>query len=100
MCVRVIYGTLECGMFQTGRSKGNDGIAIKLPNNELSKLVSTEFDYYKATSGWHAMAFGKCESLQAKMIDEEIGYKWDDTTPLADRIAMWKNWITEFNNCK
>ena len=98
--VRLIEGTLDCGMFQTGRSTAQNTIAIKLPNDELSKLISADFDYYKATLGWHLMAFEKCLSLRSKMENKADGYKWDDNTPQEQRIMMWKNWIKEFNACK
>jgi len=98
--VRLIGGTVNCGIFQTGRSSGINNISIKLPNEELSKLISADFDYYKATLGWHIMAFGKCLSLRSKMENDEAGYKWDDNTPQEKRIAIWKKWIEEFNACK
>jgi len=98
--VRLVEGTLDCGMFQTGRSTAQNTIAVKLPNDELSKLISIDFDYYKATQGWHIMAFDKCISLRSKMSNKEEGYKWDDNTPQEQRVTMWKNWIKEFNACK
>lgn len=98
--VRLIGGTLDCGIFQTGRSSGGNKLSIKLPNNEFSKLVAVDFDYYKATLGWHIMAFGKCISLRTKMENKEAGYSWNDDTSADQRISMWKNWIQEFNACK
>lgn len=98
--VRLIGGTLDCGIFQTGRSADNKQLSIKLPNNEFSKLVAVDFDYYKATLGWHIMAFGKCIGLRSKMENKEAGYSWNDDTSADQRISMWKKWIEEFNACK
>lgn len=100
VCVRLIEGTLDCGIFQTGLSKEMENISIKLPNDEFSKLVSVDFDYYKATLGWHIMAFGKCPTLKTKMEGKQAGYTWDDNTSQSQRITMWKNWVREFNTCK
>ena len=100
VCVRLIAGTLDCGMFQNGKSTGNENLSVKLPNAEFSKLAATEFDYYKATSGWTIMAFGSCPELRSKMVSGQAGYKWDDNTAQEQRLAMWKKWIQEFNACK
>ena len=100
VCVRLIKGTLDCGIFQRGNSKDQENIYIKLPNNDFSKLVSVDFDYYKATQGWHIMAFRECSSLRGKMEAKQPGYSWDDNTSREQRIGMWKNWIEEFNACK
>lgn len=99
VCVRLTGGTLDCGIFQNGLSTGNDNLSIKLPLSEFSKLVSVDFDYYRSTTGWHMMGFGGCEPLRAKMSAKENGYSWDDATPREERIAMWRNWIDEFNKC-
>lgn len=97
--VRLIDGTLDCGMFQTGRSQALNTISIKLPNKELSELVAADFDYYKTTLGWHIFAFGKCESMHSKMLENKTGYTWNDKTSLEDRISIWKSWIQEYNAC-
>ena len=99
-CVRLLQGTLDCGLFQTGNTNDLSKIAVKLPNGEFSQLISTEFDYYKATSGWTIMAFGSCPELKSKMVSGQAGYKWDDNTAQEQRLAMWKKWIQEFNACK
>ena len=99
-CVRLIEGSLNCGIFQTGRSKGQDHISIKLPSADFSKLVDIDFDYYKTTLGWHIMGFGKCAALRSKMEAHQTGYTWNDNTTREDRIIMWKNWVREFNACQ
>jgi hypothetical protein len=99
-CVRLVEGTLDCGMFQIGRSDEPTTIGIKLPNEEFSKLIAVDFDYYRSTTGWHIMGFGKCSSLRSKMSNKETGYTWDDNNNLTQRISMWKTWIKEFNACK
>ena len=99
VCVRLVEGSLDCGIFQTGRSDEMNNTSIKLPNADFSKLVSPDFDYYHSKTGWHIMAFGKCSTLRKKMQDKISGYFWDDNTKPEDRIAMWKNWVKEFNNC-
>lgn len=98
-CVRLVEGTLDCGYFQGGDPSSPDYIAVKLPNDEFSKLVSINFDYYKATLGWHIMAFGKCQSLREKMEQEKPGYTWTDSNTPQERLSMWRTWIREFNNC-
>ena len=100
VCVRLIAGDKNCGMFQSGQSKGTENIAVKLPNEEFSKLVSVEFDYYRETSGWHRMNFGKCQTIDDKMEKKEAGYSMDSQTTLAQRVDIWKKWIKEFNDCK
>lgn len=99
VCVRLVAGTLNCGIFQQGRSSGKDELSVKLPNNDFSKLVSVDFDYYKATLGWHIMAFGQCASLSSKMSAKQEGYYWDDSSSRGDRITMWEKWVEEFNAC-
>jgi hypothetical protein len=99
-CVRLVEGTLDCGMFQIGRSEDMNTVCIKLPKEEFSKLIAVDFDYYRSTTGWHIMGFGECSSLNTKMSNKETGYAWDDNDNLAQRIGMWKNWIKEFNSCK
>jgi hypothetical protein len=99
-CVRLIEGTLDCGYFQGGDASSPDYIAMKLPNDEFSKLVSINFDYYKATLGWHIMAFSKCASLKTKMEQHLAGYTWDDNNTTEQRLEMWRNWIKEYNGCK
>jgi hypothetical protein len=99
-CVRLIEGTLDCGYFLGGDPSSPDNIAMKLPNDEYSKLVSINFDYYKATQGWHIMAFSNCASLKAKMTQHAAGYTWNDNNTTEERLAMWRNWIKEYNECK
>lgn len=100
ICVRLIEGTLNCGIFQNGKSTGVDDISVKLPNNEYSKLVSIDFDYYKSTLAWHIFGFGDCGTLRSKMEEKNPGYTWDDTASREQRLAMWKSWIQEYNACK
>lgn len=97
VCVRLVAGTLNCGIFQTGRSTGDNNISVKLPKEEFSKLVSTEFDYYKETSGWHLMAFSNCKPLYNKIDTKEKGFIWQGAASPAERIAVWKNWIAAYN---
>jgi hypothetical protein len=99
VCVKLIDGTLKCGIFQNARSKGNDDISVKLPNDEFSKLVSIDFDYYKSTLAWHIFAFGDCGTLRSKMEEEKSGYTWNDSASREQRLAMWKSWIQEYNAC-
>lgn len=100
VCVRLISGTLNCGMFQNGKSSGVENISFKLPNDDFSKLVSADFDYYKATQAWQIFAYGKCPSLHTKMSEKQAGYAWDENTSKQNRISMWKQWIQEYNACK
>jgi hypothetical protein len=100
VCVRLIAGTLNSGIFQHGKSTGMDNISIKLPNDEYSKLVSADFDYYKATLAWQIFAYGNCASLRSKMEEKAAGYTWDDKNSKESRIHMWKQWIMEYNACK
>ena len=99
-CVRLIEGNLDCGLFQVGNTTSPDKMAVKLPNDEYSKLVAVDFDYYRATLGWQLMAYSSCKSLADKMRNHTAGYSWNDSTPLIDRIAMWNNWIKEYNSCQ
>lgn len=99
VCVRLLEGTLNCGLFQQGRSRGTSNLSVKLPNSEFSKLAAVDFDYYKATLGWHIFAFGKCKTLRSKMEAKQSGYHWDDSATLEQRLTMWKSWIQEFNSC-
>lgn len=99
VCVKLIAGTLDCGMFQNGESTGNENLSVKLPNAEFSKLASTEFDYYKSTLGWHMFAFGHCPTIFSKMEEKRTDYTWDDNTSQENRIRIWKIWIQEYNSC-
>ena len=74
-------------------------LSVKLPNSELSKLAAIDFDYYKATLGWHIFAFSKCKTLRSKMEEKQPGYYWDDNATPEQRLAMWKSWIQEYNSC-
>lgn len=99
VCVRLVEGTLNCGLFQQGRSAGTSNLSVKLPNSEFSKLAAIDFDYYKATLGWHIFAFGKCKTLRSKMEEKQPGYYWDDNATFEQRLSMWKSWIQEYNSC-
>ncbi|MBK6936058.1 MAG: hypothetical protein IPH18_03620 [Chitinophagaceae bacterium] len=99
VCVRLLEGTLNCGLFQQGRSTGTSNLSVKLPNSELSKLAAVDFDYYKATLGWHIFAFGKCKNLRSKMEEKLPGYYWNDDVTQEHRLVMWKSWIQEYNSC-
>ena len=81
--------------------KGIDDISVKLPNNDFSKLVSIDFDYYKSNS-WLAYFWllAIVALYAAKWKRRKPGYTWDDTTSREQRLAMWKNWIQEFNACE
>jgi len=43
VCVRLLEGTVNCGLFQQGRSTGTSNLSVKLPNSELSKLADLGF---------------------------------------------------------
>jgi hypothetical protein len=40
VCVKLIYGTLNCGIFQVGDGKEKNSIAIKFPKASFNELVS------------------------------------------------------------
>ncbi len=100
VAVRLISGTLNCGLFQEGRSNDPALLAAKLPKADFSQLVSTEFEYYKELSGWHAMAFSDCKSLQEKMMNNQPGYVWEKGNDKTFQVAVWNKWIKEYNECK
>lgn len=98
--VRLVSGTLNCGLFQEGRSNDPALLAAKLPKADFSQLVSTEFEYYKELSGWHAMAFSGCPALQEKIMNNEPGYVWDKPNDKTLQVDVWNKWIKEYNACK
>ena len=99
VCVKLIYGTIDCGLFQTGDGTAPNSIAVKFPNEELSKLASIDFEYYH-TSASVAMRVSNCESLVEKMSNKDETVTWIEANTRDQRIQRFKNIIDEYNSCK
>ena len=98
VCVELIDGTLNCGIFQTGDGKKENSILVKLPNHDFSKLVSVDFDYYSNSSAL-ALSIGNCKTLKEKLINEDPSVTWKDGASREERIQKFKTIITEYNHC-
>lgn len=99
VCVKLIWGKIDCGLFQFGDGTASHSISIKFPTEELSKLASVDFEYYH-TSISVQMRISKCESLVEKMLVQNENVTWSESNSREQRISRIKNIITEYNGCK
>ncbi|HUM98295.1 MAG TPA: hypothetical protein PK275_10585 [Chitinophagaceae bacterium] len=99
VCVKLIYGTIDCGLFQSGDGTVNNSVGIKFPNEALSKLESIDFEYYNNSTAV-TMRVSKCESLVEKMINNDEAVTWTEANTRDQRIQRIKNIIDEYNSCK
>jgi hypothetical protein len=99
VCTKLMYGTLDCGLFQVGDGIAVHSIAIKFPKASLNELASVDFDYY-ATSGSVAMRITDCKTLVDKMIEKDGSVTWTEQASREQRIQCFKNIISAYNKCE
>lgn len=99
MCLRLTTGSLKNGIFQIGNSNNPEKAVISLPGKNNTYLVSPQDDYYAQTSSWCMLEYGDCNPLKQKIREKQPGYTWNKDMPLANRLALWRNWIIEYENC-
>jgi hypothetical protein len=99
MCLRLTTGSLRNGIFQIGNSNNPEKAVISLPGKNNTYLVSPQDDYYAQTSGWCILEYSDCNSLKQKIREKQPGYIWNKDVPLENRLALWRNWIIEYEAC-
>jgi len=98
VCVRLIYGTVNCGMFQSGDGTGQHNIAVKFPKSSFNELNSS--DYYDESSFTVAIQLSECKSLYKKIVNKDDTVSWTEKSSREQRIQAYKNIITEYNSCQ
>ncbi len=98
VCVQLILGTVDCGIFQSGGGKEEHSIAIKFPKAPLSELASVDFDYYRSSASV-PMRISDCEALLNKMVANDETVTWTEVNSRDERIQRFKNIINEYNSC-
>lgn len=99
VCVELIAGNLDCGIFQSSNGNKPHSIAIKFPKAIFSELASVDFEYY-SNSLSVPMRFSECKSLMDKMINNDETVTWNETANREQRIQRFKNIIEAYNICK
>jgi hypothetical protein len=99
VCVELIKGTLNCGIFQIGDGKKDHSIFFKFPNQNYSELISIDFDYYANSTALVLRVMG-CDSLKEKLINKDPSVSWEDEATREERIQKITTIIAEYNNCK
>lgn len=99
LCLRLTTGTLKNGIFQIGNSNSPDKAVVSLPGKNNTYLVSPQDDYYAETGTWSVLEYSECPSLKKKITGKQPGYVWNKVMPLEERLALWKIWIIEYENC-
>ena len=98
VCVRLIYGTVNCGLFQSGDGTGQHSIAVKFPKSSFNELNSSE--YYDESSFTVAIQLSECKSLYKKIVNKDDTVSWTEKSNREQRIQAYKNIITEYNSCQ
>ncbi|HEX4877604.1 MAG TPA: hypothetical protein VFV31_13090 [Chitinophagaceae bacterium] len=98
VCVKLIAGTINCGIFECGDGKAPHSVAVKFPKSSMNELTST--DYYDESSFTVAIQVGDCKSLYRKILDKDEAVSWTPTSTREQRIRAYRNIITEFNSCQ
>jgi hypothetical protein len=99
VCVKLVYGTLDCGLFQIGDGTANNAVAVKFPKASLNELASVDFDYYNSSSSV-AMRIMDCKTLVDKMIAKDEAVTWTEKASREQRIQCFKNIIDAYNKCE
>ena len=98
VCVRLIYGTVNCGLFQSGDGTGQHSIAVKFPKSSFNELNSSE--YYDESSFTVAIQLSECKGLYKKIVNKDDTVSWTEKSSREQRIQAYKNIITEYNSCQ
>ncbi len=99
VCVKLVYGTVDCGLFQIGDGSTTNAVAIKFPKASFSELASVDFEYYH-TSSSVAMRITNCKTLVDKIIEKDVTVTWTEQANREQRIQCFKNIINAYNNCE
>lgn len=99
VCVNLIYGTINCGLYQSGDGTATHSIGIKFPNVNLSDLSSVDFEYYNSSSSV-AMRISNCKSLLEKMANKDSSVTWTEDATREQRIQCFKTIINTYNKCE
>ena len=98
VCVQLIYGTIDCGLFQTSDGTAMHSISVKFPNELLYILASVDFEYYNSSSSV-PLRISKCKNLLKKMMDDDKSVTWKEDATREQRIQCFKNIISDYNKC-
>lgn len=98
VCVQLILGTVDCGVFQFGDGTTKHSIAVKFPKEPLSQLTSVDFDYFKSSVSIPIKIYS-CKTLLQKMKEMDETVTWPESTTREQRIERFKNIITAYNAC-
>ena len=98
VCVKLIYGTIDCGIFQVGESKEQNNIAIKFPKISFSELASIDFDYYNSSQSV-LIKIINCKILLEKMMAKDETVTWTENATREQRFQRFKNIVDEYNKC-
>lgn len=98
VCVRLVHGTVNCGLFECGNGKDQHSLAVKFPKSSFHELNSVE--YYDESSFTVAIQLSECKSLYQKIINKDQDVSWTEKSNREERIRAYRNIITEYNNCR
>jgi len=98
VCVKLIYGTIDCGIFQVGDGKEQNNIAIKFPKTSFSELASIDFDYYNSSQSV-LIRIIDCKILLERMMAKDETVSWTENATKEQRFQRFKNIVDEYNKC-
>jgi hypothetical protein len=98
VCVKLIYGNMDCGIFQIGDLTTEHSIAIKFPKTNLSELASIDFDYYNSSQSV-LMRIIDCKTLLEKMMAKDEAVSWNENATREQRFQRFKNIVDAYNKC-
>jgi hypothetical protein len=99
VCVILVYGSLECGLFQTGDGTTTNSVAVKFPKASFNELASVDFNFYSNSENI-PIQISDCETLVDKMIEKHETVTWSAKASREQRIQCFKNIISAYNKCE
>ena len=99
-CLKKVYGKDSFAIYQFGLSWNDDNGIIALPKTSLyNKFIAINNIYFTQTSAWKFIQFKSCKILKNKINENKEGWIFDDKTPQATKIEIWKKYIDTWESC-
>lgn len=100
-CLKKVYGRDSFAIYQFGLSWNNDNAIVALPKAaSYSKFMAINNAYFTRVRMWRFTQFRNCPTLKNNINENKEGWIFDNQTPQATKIEIWKKYIDTWESCQ
>lgn len=100
-CFKKVYGKDSFAIYQFGLTWNDDYAVVALPKTALyGKFWLINNSYFTKQEVWKIIQFRSCAILKNNINENKEGWTFDNQTPQAAKIDIWKKYIDTWENCQ